>query len=83
MSENAYADVKSMSFEDALAELEQIVSRLEGGRAPLQESIEIYERGEALKKHCEAQLKAAETRIEKISLSADGSPVGTQPLDTD
>ena len=74
-------DVKSMTFEAALAELEQIVQKLEGGRAPLAESIEIYERGEALKAHCEALLKAAVARIEKITLGADGSPRGTEPLD--
>lgn len=74
-------DVKTMSFEAALAELEQIVQKLEGGRAPLAESIEIYERGEALKAHCEALLKAAVARIEKITLGADGSARGAEPLD--
>ena len=59
---------RRMSFEAALAELEQIVGKLEGGKAPLAESIAIYERGEALKAHCEALLKAAEARIEKITL---------------
>jgi exodeoxyribonuclease VII small subunit len=73
-------DVKAMSFEAALAELENIVSRLEGGKAPLAESIAIYERGEALKSHCEGLLKAAEARIEKITLK-NGKPVGTEPLD--
>lgn len=76
------ADVKSMTFEAALAELEQIVQKLEGGRAPLAESIDIYERGEALKGHCEALLKAAVARIEKITLGADGQPRGTEPLDS-
>jgi exodeoxyribonuclease VII small subunit len=74
-------DVKAMSFETALAELETIVARLEGGKAPLQESINIYERGEALKSHCEGLLKAAEARIEKITLK-NGKPVGTEPLDS-
>jgi exodeoxyribonuclease VII small subunit len=73
-------DVKAMSFEAALAELEGIVTRLEGGKAPLAESIAIYERGEALKSHCEGLLKAAEARIEKITLRG-GRPVGTEPLD--
>lgn len=82
-ADNAHKDVQSLSFEAALAELEQIVSKLESGRAPLQESIDIYARGEALKKHCEAQLKAAETRIEKITLSGDGTPAGTEPLDAE
>ena len=73
-------DVKTMTFEAALAELEGIVARLEGGKAPLAESIAIYERGEALKSHCEGLLKAAEARIEKITLK-NGKPVGTEPLD--
>ena len=73
-------DVKTMSFEAALAELEGIVARLEGGKAPLAESIAIYERGEALKSHCEGLLKAAEARIEKITLRG-GKPAGTEPLD--
>ena len=81
MAETSNDDVKTMSFEQALAELEQIVGTLEGGKAPLAESIAIYERGEALKSHCEALLKAAEARIEKITLSRDGRPVGTEPLD--
>lgn len=81
MAESSTSDVKSMTFEAALAELEQIVQKLEGGRAPLAESIEIYERGEALKGHCEALLKAAVARIEKITLGADGQPRGTGPLD--
>jgi len=75
------ADITSMSFEAALEELEKIVARLENGQAPLQESIAIYERGDALKKHCEAMLKMAEARIEKITLARDGSPSGTEPLD--
>lgn len=82
MAEKPNDDVKAMSFEAALAELEQIVGKLESGQAPLQESIAIYERGEALKSHCETQLKTAEARIEKITLSRDGQPVGTEPLDS-
>ena len=73
--------VESMNFEDALAELEQIVGKLESGKAPLQESIAIYERGDKLKTHCEKLLKAAEARIEKITLDKDGQPSGTEPLD--
>ena len=80
MAEPANDDISAMSFEVALKELEDIVGKLESGRAPLQESIAIYERGEALKRHCEALLKAAESRIEKITL-AQGKPVGTEPLD--
>ncbi|WP_099865204.1 exodeoxyribonuclease VII small subunit [Pararhizobium haloflavum] len=74
-------DIATLSFEQALAELERIVSDLERGDVPLDRSIEIYERGEALKKHCEKLLKAAEDRIEKIRLDRNGQPVGTEPLD--
>lgn len=81
MADAANTDVAEMSFEKALAELEQIVSRLEKGEAPLQESIQIYERGQALKDHCESLLKAAEARIEKITIARDGRPAGTEPLD--
>ena len=80
MADVSNDDVKAMSFEAALAELEGIVARLEGGKAPLAESIAIYERGEALKSHCEGLLKAAEARIEKITLRG-GKAVGTEPLD--
>ncbi|MDF2981123.1 MAG: exodeoxyribonuclease small subunit [Devosia sp.] len=73
-------DIKLMSFEAALRELEGIVGKLESGQAPLAESIAIYERGEALKTHCEALLKQAEMRIEKITLR-NGQPTGTEPLD--
>lgn len=82
MAEPDNSDVKEMTFEKALAELEQIVTKLESGQAPLQESIAIYERGQALKDHCESQLKAAEARIEKITLSRDGAAIGTEPLDS-
>jgi exodeoxyribonuclease VII small subunit len=80
VAETSNEDVKAMSFEAALAELERIVGTLESGKAPLAESIEIYARGEALKSHCEALLKAAEARIEKITLR-NGQPTGTEPLD--
>jgi exodeoxyribonuclease VII small subunit len=80
VAETSNDDVKTMSFEAALAELERIVGMLESGKAPLAESIEIYARGEALKSHCEALLKAAEARIEKITLR-NGQPTGTEPLD--
>ena len=79
MAENE--DVKTLSFEAALQQLEEIVGKLESGRAPLAESIAIYERGEALKAHCETLLRTAEARIEKITLSRDGKPTGTEPLD--
>ncbi|HLH11163.1 MAG TPA: exodeoxyribonuclease VII small subunit [Methylovirgula sp.] len=76
-------DIPALPFEKALAELETIVDQLEKGAVPLEESIKIYARGEALKKHCEALLKNAEQRIEKITLGADGKPSGTEPLDID
>ena len=75
------ASIKTLPFEKALAELEDIVRRLERGDVPLEESIAIYERGEALKKHCEALLKKAEARIEKITIGPDGAAAGTAPLD--
>ena len=74
-------DVKTLAFEQALQELENIVSKLESGDIALDDSIKLYERGEALKAHCEQLLKSAEARIEKISLSADGKPKGAEPLD--
>lgn len=81
--QNANADVASLAFEDALKQLEAIVARLERGDVPLEESIDIYTRGEALKARCDALLKQAEARIEKITLGADGKPAGTTPLDID
>lgn len=76
------ADIAKLPFEAALAELEGIVEKLEKGAVPLEESIKIYERGEALKAHCDKLLRNAEMRIEKITLSADGKPIGTEPLDS-
>lgn len=75
------ADVAGLPFEAALKELEAIVARLERGDVALEESIDIYTRGEALKARCDALLKQSEARIEKITLGADGKPTGTQPLD--
>jgi exodeoxyribonuclease VII small subunit len=65
-------DIETLSFEQALAELEQIVGRLESGQAPLEDSIRLYERGSALKAHCEKRLDAARLRVEKIVMSAQG-----------
>ncbi len=81
MAENANDDIKSLTFEKALEALEKIVEDLERGDVPLDESIRTYERGEALKAHCEKLLKAAEDKVEKIRLSREGKPVGTEPLD--
>jgi exodeoxyribonuclease VII small subunit len=80
MADATHADVARMSFETALAELEGIVEKLEGGKIGLEESISIYERGERLKAHCEKMLKDAEARIDKITLRSDGTPQGTEPL---
>jgi exodeoxyribonuclease VII small subunit len=74
-------DIKAMSFEQALEELEKIVDHLERGDVPLDQSIRIYERGEALKAHCDMLLKSAEDKVEKIRLSRDGRPIGVEPLD--
>jgi exodeoxyribonuclease VII small subunit len=76
-------DLSALPFEKALAELEDIVRRLERGDVPLEDSIAIYERGEALKKHCEALLKRAEARIEKITIGRDGQATGVTPLDVE
>jgi len=76
-------DVAGLPFEAALKQLEDIVARLERGDVPLEESIAIYTRGETLKARCDALLKQAEARIEKITLGADGKPTGTAPLDVD
>jgi len=73
-------EIAGLSFEEALAELDAIVARLEKGQAALEESIALYERGTALKAHCEGKLKAAQAKIEKIVIASDGQ-VGTQPLD--
>jgi exodeoxyribonuclease VII small subunit len=76
-------DIAALPFETALAELEGIVTRLERGDVALEESITIYARGEALKTHCEALLRQAEAKVEKITLGADGKPQGTEPLDVE
>lgn len=76
-----FADVKTLSFERALKELESIVNRLERGDVDLEESIAIYERGEALKEHCDRLLKAAEAKVEKLTFGPDGKPKGTEPFD--
>jgi exodeoxyribonuclease VII small subunit len=80
---NNNTDVKKMPFERAIDELESIVKDLEAGKVPLEKSVELYERGEALKKRCEELLRQAEARVEKITLNADGKPTGSEPLDVD
>lgn len=74
-------DISAMSFEEALKGLEDVVRRLEGGEVPLDESIALYERGEALRRHCQARLDAAQERIEKIVAGPSGEPQGTSPFD--
>ncbi len=81
MAESSNTDVTKMPFERAIEELESIIKRLEEGKVPLEESVAIYERGELLKKRCEELLRAAEARVEKITLDAGGKPTGTEPLD--
>ena len=70
-----------LSFEAALARLEEIVRILERGEAPLDQSIELYQEGDRLKRHCEARLKSAQARIEQIALGSDGKPSGVTPFD--
>ena len=74
----APTDIAALSFEDALAQLEKIVSELESGRAPLEKSIELYERGAALKAHCEKRLEAARLRVEKIVVGKSGQAEGAE-----
>jgi exodeoxyribonuclease VII small subunit len=76
MSEN-----QSITFEAAMAELEDVVRKLESGNVELEKSIALYERGAQLKAYCEAKLKAAEERVEKITLNAAGEPTGTTPAE--
>lgn len=73
--------VEEMSFEQAMRELERVVSQLERGDVPLDESITLYERGALLKKRCEAKLKEAEQKVAAITLDADGTPTGTTPVE--
>ena len=75
------ADIANLTFEQALAELEKIVGELESGQAPLERSIEMYERGARLKAHCEARLEAARLRVEKIVVGANGQATGAEPAE--
>ena len=70
-------DISEMSFEEAMAELEQVVGQLERGDVPLEDSIRLYERGAALKKRCEEKLKEAEEKVRLITLDGEGNPTGT------
>jgi exodeoxyribonuclease VII small subunit len=76
-------DFSTLSFEEALRKLEEIVGRLESGDAALDEAITLYTQGDALRAQCEKRLKDAQARIEKIALGSDGGPSGTVPFDGD
>ena len=73
--------IDALSFEDALRELERIVSQLESGDTPLADAIALYERGNLLRRRCSERLDAAQARIEAIRLDAEGRPAGTAPFD--
>ena len=73
--------VDEMSFEEAMAELEQVLGQLERGDVALDDSIKLYERGAALKARCETKLKEAEEKVAAITLDGDGNPAGLKPVD--
>ena len=75
--------INDLSFEDALARLEGIVQKLESGDSPLDQAIDLYAEGEALRRQCEDRLKAAQARIEKVTLDRERQPTGVEPLDPD
>jgi exodeoxyribonuclease VII small subunit len=83
MKKLALPAVESMSFEEAMAALETIVDQLEGGQTSLEDSISLYDRGAALRRHCEAKLRDAELRVEKIVQGEAGTAVGTEPFATE
>ncbi len=74
-------EIETMSFEEAMKELEATVGKLEHGDATLEDSIKLYERGAKLRAHCEKRLREAEERVEKITLAANGQPNGTVPVE--
>ena len=76
-------DIEKLSFEDAMNELESIASQLETGDAPLEESIELFERGNRLKQHCEKILEAAEEKVEQITVGEGGTATGALPFKED
>lgn len=80
-STGQHGDIAQLSFEKALSELETIVGKLERGDVELEQSIAMYERGEALKAHCNRLLAQAEAKVEKITTDTAGKPTGTEPLD--
>jgi exodeoxyribonuclease VII small subunit len=74
--------ISEMSFEQAMAELETVVTRLEGSQVALDDQVAMYQRGAELKKHCEDKLKAAEEKVAKITFGTDGQPAGLTPLES-
>ncbi len=76
------SDIARLSFEDALSELETIVRQLEDGKGELDQAIKTYERGAQLKRHCEAKLREAQIKVEKVVLGPQGA-VGVEPADAD
>ena len=74
-------DLEKLTFEEALAQLEQVVTQLDSGDVPLETSIELYARGAKLKEHCDAKLKAAEEKVAQITLDAKGQPTGAKPVE--
>ena len=83
MTDPAPTDISALSFEQALAQLEEIVAKLESGQTELEKSILLYERGAALKTHCEARLREARLRVERITVGRDGQAVGAEPAEFD
>lgn len=81
MSNQTATEIDGLSFEQAMAELDAVVAKLESGSAPLEQSIELYTRGTALKARCEALLKDAQAKIEKITLDESGAAAATEPFD--
>ena len=77
----AEGSIEALSFEEAMARLEQVVSQLERGEVPLEQSIELYQLGAKLKAHCDAKLTAAEEKVAVLMLDAEGSPAATRPLE--
>lgn len=73
--------IEAMTFEEAMAALEAVVTQLDRGEAGLEQSIKLYERGAALKARCEAKLREAEEKVAQITLDADGAPTGAQPVE--
>lgn len=80
-AQDAPADIAALSFEDALAELEAIVKRLEGGQARLEQAIAEYERGAALRAHCERKLAEAEAKLQAVVTAANGAPAGLRDVE--